>query len=78
MVTKTLHTFHIEITDTYGREANYSWVKRTRVKAISERGAIAAYARENGAGWRKSWDNGMTVRYDLKGACVCAFVTFSE
>lgn len=73
-----LSTYHIEITDTFGGEANYCWKREYLVKASSARGAIGILARKDGAGWRKAWDDGMTARYDLQGACVCAFVTFAE
>lgn len=71
-------TFHIEITDTFGGEANYCWKKNYLVKATSPRGAIASLARHEGAGWRMAWDSGDTVRYDLRGAAVCAFVMYLD
>ena len=73
-----MKTFLIEITDTYGGEANYSWVKRWLVKANTERGAISKLARLEGGGFRLDWNSGDTARYNLKGACVCAFVSYLE
>ncbi len=73
-----MDTYHIEVTDTYGGEANYCWVRRYKYRAHSVRGAIQMFAREHGAGWRKDWDDGMTARYNLQGACICCFVTVSE
>ena len=70
--------FHIEITDTFGGEANYSWRKQWLVTANSARGAITKLAKLECSGWRKAWDSGDTVRYDLKGSCICAFVMFIE
>jgi hypothetical protein len=71
-------TFKIEVTDTYGGEANYSWVRRYEYKASSPRGAIQMLAREHGAGWRQAFDTGDTVRYNLAGCCICCFVTIGE
>jgi len=72
------HTYQIEVTDTFGGEANYSWVNRYTVKAKSIRGAINALARQYGAGWRIDYECGDVARYTLQGACVCAFVEYSE
>lgn len=69
--------YFVEITDTYGGESNYSWVRRYLVNAKSERGAVQKIACEYGAGWRRVYshsDNG--GRYDLRGAAVCMFVDF--
>lgn len=67
-------TYHIEVTDTFGGEANYYWKKEWITDASSFQGAISKLARSEGAGWRKEWDVGDTARYNLSGACVCAFV----
>ena len=71
-----MHTFNIEVTDTYGGEANYSWVRRYTYTAKSFLGAINKLAREYGAGWAKDYDTGDMARYNLTGSCVCAFVTY--
>lgn len=72
-----METYHIEITDTFGGEANYSWKREYLTKAKSARGAITKLARMDGAGWRKDWgDSDTTTRYNLKDACVCAFVMY--
>lgn len=70
----TRETYSIEVTDTFGGEANYSWVRRYTVQARSMRGAITALARQHGAGWRLDYDTGEMARYNMRGACVCAFV----
>lgn len=70
--------FNIEITDTFGGEANYSWVRRYTCEAKSFLGAINKLAREYRAGWRKNWDCGDEARYDLSGACICCFISYSE
>lgn len=73
-----LSTYHIEITDTFGGEANYTWKREYLVKASSARGAIGILSRKDGAGWRKEWGGGDTMRYNLKGACVCCFVSYVD
>lgn len=70
--------FTVEVTDTFGGDANYSWVRRYEVKARSFRGAICALSRQYGGHWRKAFDAGDFARYDQQGACVCAFITYSE
>lgn len=72
-----MHTFKIEITDTFGGEANYSWVRRYEYRARSFRGAMCKLAREYGAGWRLENNYGDMARYNLQGACVCAFVEYA-
>lgn len=68
------NVYYIEVTDTFGGEANYSWVKRYKVKAKTIRGAMTVLARSEGGGWRFNYGNSESARYNLRGACVCAFV----
>lgn len=63
--------YRIEVTDTYGGEANYCWVRRHSVLA---RSPIHALHLSEGGYWRKAWDSGDCVRYNLKNAHICAFV----
>jgi hypothetical protein len=70
--------FKIEITDTFGGEANYCWVRRYECEAKSILGAIRKLAREYGAGWKFDYSTGDMARYNLAGACVCAFVEYAE
>lgn len=70
--------FQVEITDTFGGESNYSWVKRYTVHANSFMGAMRIAARDFGGEWRKESDYGDMARYNMKNACICAFVTYSE
>lgn len=73
------HTYSIEVTDTFAGEANYCWVRRYTVRASSPRGAMVALGRQgHGTGWRLEWDSGDTARYNMRGACVCAFVSQME
>jgi hypothetical protein len=71
-----MQNFMVELTDTFAGEANYSWVRRYVVKARTPRGAMRITASARGLfGWRKAWDGGDLVRYDLQGSAVCAFVS---
>jgi len=60
----------VEITDTFGGEANYCWVRRFKVRAVSERGAMRVVQNNWGGNWRAN----VAGRFDQVGACVCAFV----
>lgn len=74
-----METWDIEITDTFGGQANYSWVNRFQVQAKSILGAVQKVARSHGSGWRKDWDYGADeARYNLRGACVCMFVSWHD
>ena len=68
--------FHIEITDTYAGEANYSWVTRHKVKASTIQGAITKVAKDSGLSFRKKWGFADSARYDSKSGATCAFVDF--
>lgn len=67
--------FFVEITDTYGGEANYSWVTRHKVFASTVRGAMVRLGRESGLSFRKVSDFGDVVRYDSESGATCAFVS---
>lgn len=66
--------FFVEMTDTFGGEANYSWVCRFKVSAASVPSAMRMVSREANYSWRKVAEFGDLQRYDAQGACVCAFV----
>ena len=73
------HTFNIEVTDTYGDEANYSWVRRYTVTAKSFRGAIMALSRQHGGYWKFDYNLcNNSVRYNQRGAAVCAFIEYAN
>jgi molybdenum-dependent DNA-binding transcriptional regulator ModE len=69
-----MNTYKIEITDTFGGEANYSWLRVLTITARSIRGAINKASRQTGYSFRKEWDSGDCVRYNAVHSCVCAFV----
>ena len=66
--------FFVEITDTFGGEANYSWVTRHKVKASTIRGAVVRINRDSGLGFRKTHDMGDSTRYDSHSGATCAFI----
>ncbi len=66
--------FFVEVTDTFGGEANYSWVTRHKVKAATIRGAVVRLNRDSGLGFHKVIDMGDTVRYDSHTGATCAFI----
>lgn len=72
---KTKKTYHIEVTDTFGGEANYTWVKKFTYKASSFLGAIRMLAREHGSGWKDVGYCGECQQYNLKNACITCFIT---
>lgn len=68
--------FIIDVTDTFGGEANYSWRKRYTCNAKSIRGAINWLARHHGGYWRIDWTDGETARYNMRDANICAFIEY--
>jgi hypothetical protein len=75
---KPAQKFFVEFTDTFGGEANYSWVTRFMVTATSPMGAIRKVTRLTGCPARKAYDSGDTSRYNVSGACLCYFVSYSD
>jgi hypothetical protein len=71
---KATKFFFVEVTDTFGGEANYGWVARFKVRASTVQGAIRKVSTEVGLAARKEYDTGDMARYNFKDACVCAFV----
>jgi hypothetical protein len=67
--------FFAEITDTFGGDANYSWITRRKIKANTARGAICKLSKDSGLSWRKNYDTGDTVRYDSKSGATCVFIS---
>lgn len=66
--------YFVEITDTFGGEANYSWVHRYKVKASSFLGAVQKVSRHTGNSWHKAMNCGDFMRYDSKTGCTCFFI----
>lgn len=64
--------FLIEMTDTYGGEANYCWVNRFLVQASSERGAIGMVTRKTGYPAHSVGCD----RYNVRNCAICYFIEF--
>lgn len=62
--------FFVEITDTFGGEANYSWVTRHKVRAKTERGALIRVNRDSGLGFHTAGGS----RYDSRSGATCCFI----
>ena len=65
--------FYIEVTDTFGGETNYCWIRRYAVRATTERGAMRVVGKHEGFAMRSDgW------RFNYVGACICAYVVDCE
>lgn len=73
-----MQKFKIEVTDTFGGEANYCWVRRYELTAKSVLGAVQKLSKIEGFAWRKDFDAGDIARYNAKNACICAFIEYAE
>jgi hypothetical protein len=70
--------FFVELTDTFGGEANYSWVTRRLVRASTLMGAARKMAREAGLSVHRTDDYGDTCRYDSASGATCMFVSYAD
>lgn len=77
-VGKTTEIYFIELTDTYGGEANYSWVSRFKVHASSIVSAVRKVSKQTGLNFRKDYDTGELARYNSKSGATCLFVSVYE
>lgn len=72
---------NIEITDTFGHEANYSWVRRSTLDVIDALSDYAVVRRVKAAiGWNGkrcvTVKHGDMIELRPYGECVVCFVTF--
>ena len=67
-------TYYIEFTDTFGGEANYSWVSRFKTKATSAMGAMRKFGKEVGLKFHCVEDHGYIKRYDSASGATCVFI----
>lgn len=71
---------NIEVTDLFGGEANYSWVRRFQIANVdgeSERATIRRAKQAAGlSGRHQKSSYGDMIRLDFPGACICAFITW--
>lgn len=66
MTQKTI--YYIEVTDTFGGECNYCWIRKYAVKASSERGAIRVVGAHEMLSFRNDG-----VMWMAKDACIAAY-----
>jgi len=68
-----MQDYFVQITNTFGGEANYSWVENYRITANGEVDAISKipYPFQ----WVKQWDDGTVARYDSKSGLTCLFIS---
>lgn len=60
--------YEVEITDTFGGEANYCWVRNYTVTSSSIRGAVAKAGKLFGvSGWRKAYGDEWESTYRRSG-----------
>jgi hypothetical protein len=72
--------FLIELTDTFGGEANYAWVTRVKVAANNLRHAVRKFSKDAGFTGRVRHDYSIpdelgTERYIIRGAAMCFFAS---
>ena len=71
--------YDIEMTDTFGGEANYCWVRRASIEAPCTSTSAMLVRRAKRAlgitGRHKTTDWGDLIRLDLSNACICVFIT---
>ena len=62
------HKYQIELTDTFGGEANYSWVRRASV-TVRKGGKLGDHTRAGNAHCRSfpSWPDGVTENDKARG-----------
>ena len=61
--------YYIEVTDTFGDECNYCWIRRYRVKAKTERGAMRVIGTHEGYYLRNDG-----YKWNFKNACIAAYI----
>lgn len=71
-------SFLVQMTDTYGGEANYCWVKHFLVYAKTRVSAMSMIARETGHTTYKDYDTGHIARYNVRNACICFFINETD
>lgn len=64
--------YYVEMTDTFGGELNYSWVKRFIVKAQTLKACMRKISMETGYNARMQWSMGIDeeAMYKVTGACI--------
>lgn len=74
-------TWNVEYTDTFGGEANYSWVRRVSFTMPDDASLLAVMRRAkakvglSGARGRRGYYNGDTLEFRPYGCCTVMFCT---
>lgn len=68
-----MQTFYFEMTDTFGGELNYCWLRRFIIKANTLKGALTKLSKETGFNFRNNGNY-----WKVKGACIGAYEYPSE
>lgn len=71
---KKKNTYVIEMTDTFGGEPNYCWVRKYQTQSVSIRGAITKLAKHDGRNFRQDYCDKFSARYNAVGASICVFI----
>jgi len=72
--------YQVEMTDTFGGEANYCWVRRAEIDAPATSTSAMLVRRAKkalgiSATRHRTTDWGDLIRLDLSNACICVFIT---
>ena len=73
----------LEVTDTFGGEANYCWARRWTARGdLTVRGVVRALKADMGLTGQRAevddWGDNITVRPPKSGACIIGFATWNE
>lgn len=80
-MTTKIHTYDYEYTDTFGGEANYSWVHRGTVQASNISLAARRARKELGLSGHRGtiqYSNSDECHWKPAGMCTILFVTYHE
>jgi len=78
-IVREKHVYFFEYTDTFGGEANYTWVRRFLIHAVSLMAAMRKFRHETRADrMDKDYDAGEVTRYNERHACRCLFVEHAD
>lgn len=75
---KFKNVYFAEITDTFGGDANYSWVTRHKIHANTMRGAVNKLSKDSGMQWQVNANYGDMMRYDSKSGATCFFISLFD
>ena len=71
---KNKNIYVIEMTDTFGGDPNYCWVRRYKTESVSIVGAVTKLSKHYGRNFRRDYCDEFSARYNAVGASICVFV----